>query len=60
MPAGTAYVATSATVPGWPPRATQRRSPMTTAATTPTMIASAYARTGKGPTSHTPVDGLGR
>jgi hypothetical protein len=60
MPNGTAIVAMSVTTPRVPPRATQRRSPMTTARTTPVMIASAYARSGTGPRCHTPCDGLGR
>src|SRR4051794_26351439 len=45
--------------PAWPPRATHRRSPIQIAATMPRMIASAYARTGNGPTCHTPEEGLG-
>ena len=40
--------------PAWPPRATQRRSPIQTAATMPAMMQSAYARIGTGPSSQIP------
>jgi hypothetical protein len=41
MPNGTAHTAMSMTTPGAPPRATQRRSPITAAATMPAMMHSA-------------------
>ena len=59
MPNGTAQIARSVTSPCRPPRATQRRSPIQTAATMPRMIEKAYARSGTGPRYQTPSPGLG-
>src|SRR5215207_1333620 len=49
----------SMTAPLGPPRACIRRSLMTTAAITPAMMQSAYARSGNGPRCHTDWLGLG-
>ena len=59
IPKGTAQIAISVIVPGAPPRCTYLRLPSQTATMIPTMMMRAYARSGIGPRSHTPCDGLG-
>ena len=49
----------SMTMPGAPPRCTNRRSPHITATTMPMMMQIAYARIGIGPSIQTPRSGLG-
>src|SRR4051812_33315394 len=60
MPHGTAHSATSSTIPEGAPRRRIRHSVTRQAATIPTTMQSAYARTGTGPTCQTPWLGLGR
>ena len=60
MPVGTAQTAMSSTAPGATPRWRSRHSVTTQATTMPTMMQSAYARIGTGPSCQTAVLGLGR
>src|SRR5262245_21830038 len=59
MPLGTATTTTISRLSADPPRATHRLVPMIIATTIPAMMHSAYARSGKPKTFHTPVGGLG-
>ena len=59
MPHGMATAMTSSRVSWLPPRARQRRPAMIMPTTMPAMMQSAYARSGKPKTSHTPLAGLG-
>src|SRR3954449_13620555 len=59
MPNGTAHTAMSSDAHGATPRWRRRYSMMSTAATMPTTMQSAYARTGRPSTCQTDVVGLG-
>ena len=59
MPQGMATAITSSRVSWLPPRARQRRPAMIMPTMIPAMMHSAYARSGKPNTSHTPLAGLG-